>query len=33
MTFGTGEVVLGHNKTNYGAKMVTFGTGEVDIES
>jgi hypothetical protein len=33
VTFGTGEVVIGHNETNYGTHKVTFGTGKVDIES
>jgi hypothetical protein len=31
--FGQEKLILGHSKMNYGLNRVTFGTGEVDIES
>jgi hypothetical protein len=30
---GQKNMILSHNKTNYGTNKVTFGTGEVDITS
>ncbi len=30
---GQEKLILRHNETNYGTNRVTFGTGEVDIES